>query len=64
MTKKELLARIEALEMRLYLLEAERYTPPIMPWAPSVPGILPNVWYSGDTGSPLPARPSSTCLVV
>lgn len=48
MTKKELLARIEALEMRLAILESEKWSAvPAFPAAPPIPWW--NQWYCSDT---------------
>ena len=51
MKKRELLARIEQLEARILLLEAQRYTP--IPMQP----LQPFEW----SGTPLPPLPIVTC---
>jgi len=68
MKKRELLARIEALETRVLLLEAQRFQPqPIFPLWPTYPDYpydprsLGPTWTQPSTGTPLPLRGQTTC---
>ena len=64
MKKRDLLARIEQLEARILLLEAQRFQPqPVFPLWPAQPDPYPSAptWMQPNTGTPLPFRGQSTC---
>ena len=64
MKKRELLARIEALEARIALLEAQRFQlQPVFPLWPTHPNPTPSTptWMQPNSGTPLPPLPIVTC---